>query len=333
MPENLYEPIYAIVIIFVILLFSITACIGLRVFRKSRFLEQEVEQEQSTNDIHLEGVGVIETVDDETIKTVTNWQLKYPPNTSQFIDVKNDPMIIEKGVLAWQFVEADSTQDSEYESNAAIMDDPYTIVFCQGQGSIMTNLPVPIQELSYWEVKVLQLHEEDSVAIGFATKPYPRWRLPGWHKHSIAYHSNSGAVFISDPTYGRPYGPPIKEGDVVGVGYLFQSGTVFFTKNGQNLGKALIGFKYPIYPIIGASGPCHVLVNFGLQEFLFTPANQREAAFAPKQGSLIPPPAYGGHTDDTILFDNNNDNNESHLTYIPSSSSTNIQAPPPSYSS
>jgi hypothetical protein len=142
-------------------------------------------------------------------------------------------MIIEKGVLAWQFVEADSTQDSEYESNAAIMDDPYTIVFCQGQGSIMTNLPVPIQELSYWEVKVLQLHEEDSVAIGFATKPYPRWRLPGWHKHSIAYHSNSGAVFISDPTYGRPYGPPIKEGDVVGVGYLFQSGTVFFTKNGQ----------------------------------------------------------------------------------------------------
>jgi hypothetical protein len=62
-------------------------------------------------------------------------------------------------------------------------------------------------------------------------------------------------------------------------------------------------------------------------------ANQREAAFAPKQGSLIPPPAYGGHTDDTILFDNNNDNNESHLTYIPSSSSTNIQAPPPSYSS
>ncbi|PHZ10717.1 uncharacterized protein RHIMIDRAFT_194594, partial [Rhizopus microsporus ATCC 52813] len=106
------------------------------------------------------------------------------------------------------------------------------------------------------------------VAIGFATKPYPRWRLPGWHKHSVAYHSNSGAVFVSDSTYGRPYGPPIKEGDVVGVGYLYQSGTIFFTQNGKVrclsfTSKALIGFKYPIFPIIGASGPCHVSVNFG----------------------------------------------------------------------
>ncbi|KAG1446163.1 hypothetical protein G6F56_009662 [Rhizopus delemar] len=323
MPENIYEPIYVIVIIFVILLFSITACIGLRVFRKTRHLEQDSEQAPE-NDIQL--MGVIESVDEETVKTVLNWQLKYPPNTTQFINVKDDAMIIEKGVLAWKFVESDTLQDSEYESNAAIMDDPYSIVFCQGQGSIMTNLPVPLQELSYWEVKVLQLHEEDSVAVGFATHPYPRWRLPGWHKHSIAYHSNSGAVFVSDPTFGRPYGPPIKEGDVVGIGYLYQSGTVFFTKNGQNLGKALIGFKYPIYPIVGASGPCHVLTNFGLQEFLFTPANQREAAFGPKQGSLLPPPAYGGHTDDTILFDDNNPN-ENHLTYEPAVT----QPPPPVY--
>ncbi|ORE02077.1 SPRY-domain-containing protein [Rhizopus microsporus var. microsporus] len=330
MPDNPYEPVYAIVIIFVILLFSVTACVGLRVFRKTRFLEQQRQQQQEeegqpVNDIQL--VRIAEAADDEAIKTVTNWQQKYPPNTTQFIDVKNDPMIIEKGVLAWKFVEADMTQDSEYESNAAIMDDPYTIVFCQGQGSIMTNLPVPMQELSYWEVKVLQLHEEDSVAIGFATKPYPRWRLPGWHKHSVAYHSNSGAVFVSDSTYGRPYGPPIKEGDVVGVGYLYQSGTIFFTQNGKNLGKALIGFKYPIFPIIGASGPCHVSVNFGLQEFLYVPANQREAAFAPKQGLLPPPPAYGGHIDDTILSDDNS-HNENHLTYTAISSSS-----PPGYSS
>lgn len=88
--------------------------------------------------------------------------------------------VIDKGVLAWKFVEEETTVDLEEESNAAIMDEePSNIVFCQGQGSIMTNLPVPLQEFSYWEVKILQLNDQDRLAIGFATKPYPRWRLPG----------------------------------------------------------------------------------------------------------------------------------------------------------
>lgn len=84
-----------------------------------------------------------------------------------------------KGVLAWRFVETPTTVDAEEESNAAVMDESSSIVFCQGQGSIMTNLPVPIQEFSYWEVKVLKLDDQDRLAIGLATHPYPRWRLPG----------------------------------------------------------------------------------------------------------------------------------------------------------
>lgn len=88
--------------------------------------------------------------------------------------------MIDRGVLAWKFVETETTADAEEESNAAVMDeDPSSVVFCQGQGSIMTNLPVPMQEFSYYEVKILQLNEQDTLAIGFATKPYPRWRLPG----------------------------------------------------------------------------------------------------------------------------------------------------------
>lgn len=94
------------------------------------------------------------------------------------------PEVVNKGVLAWRFIETETTTDAEEESNAAVMDeeDPSSIVFCQGQGSIMANLPVPIQEFSYWEVKILQLNDQDRLAIGFATKPYPRWRLPGKKK-------------------------------------------------------------------------------------------------------------------------------------------------------
>lgn len=146
----------------------------------------------------------------------------------------------------------------------------------------------------------------------------------------MAYHSNTGSIFASDPNLGRAYGPAYKQGDVIGVGYLYQSGTVFFTRNGENLGKASIGFKYPIYPIIGSHGPCHVSTNFGLQDFLFSAANQREAAYGPKQGSLLPPPAYGGHTDDTMLFDNDQplSSTGEQLTYVDRT----VQPPPPSYS-
>lgn len=152
-------------------------------------------------------------------------------------------------------------------------------------------------------------------------------KLLGWHRHSVAYHSNTGSIFASDPNFGRAYGPEYKQGDVIGVGYLYQSGTVFFTRNGANLGKASIGFKYPIYPIIGSQGPSHVSANFGLQDFLFSAANQREAAYGPKQGSLLAPPAYGGHTDDTILFEDEQQQLDQ-LTYVDHT----VQPPPPSYS-
>lgn len=262
------------------------------------------------------------------------------------MDVTKHPEVIDRGVLAWKFVETETTAEGEEESNAAIMDeDPSNIVFCQGQGSIMTNLPVPMQEFSYYEVKILQLNEGDTLAIGFATKPYPRWRLPGmlrcccqeiklinmpffnlgWHRHSVAYHS-SGQVFASDR--GRAYGTRFDRGDVIGVGYLYQSGTVFFTRNGQNLGKASIGFKYPLYPIIGSIGPCHIATNFGIQDFLFSPANQREAAYGPKQGSLLPPPAYGGHEEDA-LFEEQQQQQHNSLTYADQQQQ---RQQPPSYS-
>jgi hypothetical protein len=139
-------------------------------------------------------------------------------------------------VLAWRFEETE-TLDSEEESNAVIINEDDTITFYQGQGSICANLPVPVQEFAYWEVKILQQQQDETnesrVAIGLSTKPYPRWRLPGWHRHSVAYHSNNGAVYASNSVSGRSYGPSFKQGDVIGVGYLYQSGTVFFTRNGE----------------------------------------------------------------------------------------------------
>ena len=74
--------------------------------------------------------------------------------------------------------------------------------------------------------------------------------MPGWSNGSWAYHGDDGRIFkeashaprqyssmhgvTDDPSYGPTYGT----GDVIGCGTKLETGDVFFTKNGENLGKA-----------------------------------------------------------------------------------------------
>lgn len=67
-------------------------------------------------------------------------------------------------------------------------------------------------------------------------------------------------------------------------------------------------------------------------------ANAREAALAPKQGTLPPPPAYGDVRNTIMLFEasETDTNNQQHLEYLhttPLSSSqpTDTNPPPPQY--
>ena len=81
------------------------------------------------------------------------------------------------------------------------------------------------------------------VTQGLACKPYPEYRLPGWNRLSVGLHLDDLHKFYEDPNGGRPYtGFPsdvtIKEGDTVGCGYEFDTGSVFFTYNGIRLPNA-----------------------------------------------------------------------------------------------
>ncbi|KAL1931805.1 hypothetical protein VTP01DRAFT_9949 [Rhizomucor pusillus] len=338
-----YEGFYAVIVVCLVVLTLVVCCCGFLIIRRNTIArnaaanaERSAEEWQAMGTVPV-FAGPIDEEERNELERVRAWQMKYPPKGSDWIDVEAQPLVRERGVAAWMFLENEHMDEEEDESNAAVMDKT-TIVFCHGQGCVLTNLPLPTKEFVYWEVKVLQLHEQDRLAIGLATKPYPGWRLPGWHRHSVAYHSHTGAVHASDPLVGRPYGPPFKEGDVIGVGYLSSSGTVFFTRNGKNLGKASIGFRFPVYPVVGSNGPCQASVNFGQQDFLFAAANAREAALAPKQGTLPPPPAYGDVRNTIMLFgaSETDTNNQQHLEYLhttPLSSSqpTDTNPPPPQY--
>ena len=226
--------------------------------------------------------------------------MQYPPNSlptditlSQFLSIQ------EKGVSAWCF-------EPDYETvNSLLVHARTEITFLPDPASsscVQSNLPLPkLNEVYYWEVKMFDLPETTTVAVGLATKPYPPFRLPGHNRFSVAYHSN-GDKSHNYPFTSAPFGPPLKEGDVLGVGYRPRTGTVFFTRNGRKTEDAFIGLsRWNLFPTIGADGPCSVHVNLGQAGFVFIEANVKKWGLAPSVGTLAPPPAYGSERGSILL--------------------------------
>jgi hypothetical protein len=148
---------------------------------------------------------------------------------------------------------------------------------------------------------MFDLPETTTVAVGLATKPYPPFRLPGLNLFSVAYHS-SGDKCYNYPFTASPFGPLLKEGDILGIGYRPRTGTVFFTRNGRKMEDAFIGLnRYNLFPTIGADGPCSVHVNLGQAGFVFIEANVKKWGLAPTVGTLAPPPAYGSERGSILL--------------------------------
>ncbi|EEP82256.1 conserved hypothetical protein [Uncinocarpus reesii 1704] len=176
------------------------------------------------------------------------------------------------------------------------------IEFFDSECSVQSNLPVPKQnEVYYWEAKIYDKPETSLISIGMTTKPYPLFRLPGFHKTSISYQS-TGHRRYNQPFNPTPYGPEFVQGDVIGVGYRPRSGTVFFTRNGKKLDDVAHGLKSQnFFPTVGANGPCTVHVNFGQLGFVFIEANVKKWGLAPMTGSLAPPPPYGSEQGSILL--------------------------------
>ena len=148
---------------------------------------------------------------------------------------------------------------------------------------------------------MFDLPESTNVAVGLATKPYPPFRLPGLNRYSVAYHS-TGEKSHNYPFTIAPFGPPLKEADVLGVGYRPRNGTVFFTRNGRKMEDAFIGLtRWNLFPTIGADGPSSIHVNFGQAGFVFIEANVKKWGLAPSAGTLAPPPAYGSERGSILL--------------------------------
>lgn len=94
-------------------------------------------------------------------------------------------------------------------------------------------------------------------------------RGDGFDKGSFGYCGQDG--YITDGTQYKIYGKQYGRGDVIGCGVNFVDGTIFFTKNGINLGTAFTDVHdLDLVPFIALKPGNMVRTNFGLhEEFVF----------------------------------------------------------------
>ncbi|SCU90567.1 LAMI_0E02652g1_1 [Lachancea mirantina] len=243
-----------------------------------------------------------------------------------------DPIINEQTL---QFIEEEGAHAWEFQPNANLPNDTIlvenrteiTFLNYNYDASVMANLPIPrINRIYYCEFKIFelntagsgnnQLSDSELISFGLCTSPYPYFRLPGRHHHSIAYDSSGGRRFNDSfeqaPELASLF-PRCEKGDVIGIGYRSNSGTVFFTRNGKKLKEKSVGghikgwkLKY-LYPIVGANLPCKVHVNFGTHGFVYIEANVKKWGYAKLNGIKLPPPSYEDYDQDVLVESNYED--------------------------
>ncbi len=98
------------------------------------------------------------------------------------------------------------------------------------------------QYTAYYEVHIpASNRREVSLAMGFAAMPYPPFRLPGWHRGSLAVHGDDGRRYVNDTWGGKDFTAPLAPGKTYGIGIRFSpsdiaheiSADVFFTVDGR----------------------------------------------------------------------------------------------------
>ncbi|KAL0951108.1 hypothetical protein HGRIS_007845 [Hohenbuehelia grisea] len=304
-------PLLIVLSTFLFLLLLFLVCVLLIRRRRGIVLRDNDGPVDMSREELIDGEGGFETIEAHWLDSVPELvkreytrakehQLHYPPNSfptditlTQFLSIQ------EKGVTAWCF-------EPDYETvNSLLVHARTEITFLPDPASascVQSNLPLPkLNEVYYWEVKMFDLPESTNVGVGLATKPYPSFRLPGHNRYSVAYHSN-GDKSHNYPFTATSFGPALKEGDVLGVGYRPRTGTVFFTRNGRKMEDAFVGLsRWNLFPTIGADGPCSVHVNLGQAGFVFIEANVKKWGLAPSVGTLAPPPAYGSERGSILL--------------------------------
>ncbi|KAI1205606.1 uncharacterized protein F4807DRAFT_442410 [Annulohypoxylon truncatum] len=107
-------------------------------------------------------------------------------------------------------------------------------------------------KVAYYEVRILrdevrpgeEEEEEVPLALGFCAPPYPAFRLPGWHRGSVAVHGDDGHRYVNDRWGGKDFTERFRVGETIGLGMEFRvreegglEVQVFLTRDGVERGR------------------------------------------------------------------------------------------------
>lgn len=180
-----------------------------------------------------------------------------------------------------------SAQD---KSSWLVLSNDFLHVTYSGQGknpkdaaAVRADHPIPVTcGVFYFEVLVLSNETDCCMGVGLCEKNVELNRLPGWDKCSYGYHGDDGNFFCSSGS-GTPYGPTFSSNDIVGCGINLVTKSIFYTKNGTNLGTAIrdIPNVVDLYPMIGLQKHGEIMeTNFGLRPFKYNIEQDMQEALA-----------------------------------------------------
>jgi ankyrin repeat protein len=138
----------------------------------------------------------------------------------------------------------------------------------QQRCSVVANHPFQknkISSVGYFEVSIINSGTDDTLCVGLCDEKYKMTKMPGWKFDSWGYHGDDGKIYHNFPDRGSLWGPTFTTGDVIGCGINFNTGQIFFSKNGIFLGVASndANVNFPLFPIIGLMEGADVRINFG----------------------------------------------------------------------
>lgn len=103
----------------------------------------------------------------------------------------------------------------------------------QRNSPLATGRPATV----YFECYVREMGKDAGFAVGFTALPYPPFRMPGWHRGSLAVHGDDGHKFVNDRWGGKDFTAPFKKGEVVGIGMTFSPGAGASSSSGKGKGS------------------------------------------------------------------------------------------------
>ena len=222
----------------------------------------DLDDEDKLKELEKKSFAKMSNFEIELYKRAKELQGLSPPIADEFgsyLKPSDTAFIKDRGIQAFFFLPSinDNIDKIGHFLPSFTIQDKLDILFTKHNQSSSTvlNYPLPYnkKDAVYFEVKIFKhlINSNSIFSVGLSTVPYPYFRIPGMCKFSIAYES-TGKLRINNPFNASTLLPKLEEGDVVGFGYKFKTGTIFITHNGKRLMDVTEDVDLDLFPCVGA---------------------------------------------------------------------------------